>query len=213
MAFCYYEHHNTPMKLILGNKMEMTSRFLTDGTIMPVTLVFAPSNVVTSVRTAERDGYTSIQVGAGSVKKLSKPEKGHLKDLPPFRHLREFRVSDASAWKRGDELTVGQFAVGEKVTVIGTSKGKGFQGVVKRHHFHGHPSTHGHKDQERMPGSIGAGGVQHVRKGTRMAGRMGSDRVTVKNLEVVEVNAERGVIALKGAVPGARGGLLMVVGA
>lgn len=191
----------------------MTSRFRIDGTIVPVTLVSAPSNVIVDVKTAERDGYTSIQIGAGSAKKLSKSQRGHLKDLPPLRHLKEFRLTDASTWKRGDELTVNQFAVGEKITVIGTSKGKGFQGVVKRHHFHGHPSTHGHKDQERMPGSIGAGGVQHVRKGLRMAGRMGTDRVTVKNLEVVEVNAEAGTIALKGAVPGARGGLLMLVGA
>lgn len=201
------------MKLILGNKIEMTSRFWSDGTIVPVTLVSAPRNMVTDVRTAERDGYTSIQIGAGFAKKLSKSQRGHLKDLPLFRHLREFRLAETSTWKRGDELTVNQFAVGEKITVIGTSKGKGFQGVVKRHHFHGHPSTHGHKDQERMPGSIGAGGVQHVRKGLRMAGRMGTDRVTVKNLEVVEVNTETGIIALKGAVPGARGGLLMLVGA
>lgn len=191
----------------------MTSRFLSDGAVVPVTLISAPQNVITDIKTVSRDGYSGVQVGTGNIKKLSKSERGHLKDLPPLRNLREFRVSDASAWKRGDELTLEQFKVGETVTVIGTSKGKGFQGVVRRHHFHGHPSSHGHKDQERMPGSIGAGGVQHVRKGTRMAGRMGNDRVTVKNLEVVEINSEMGTIALKGAVPGARGGLLMLLGA
>jgi len=201
------------MKFILGKKIEMSSRFLTDGTVVPVTLVSVPQNVITSVKSQDRDGYVAVQVGMGLVKKLSKQEVGHLKDLPPLRHLREFRVEDASSWKRGDELKVEQFKVGEKVDVIGTSKGRGFQGVVKRHHFHGHPSTHGHKDQERMPGSIGAGGVQHVRKGTRMAGRMGTDRVTIKNLEIVEINTEKNTIAVRGAVPGARNGFLMIVGA
>lgn len=201
------------MKFILGKKIEMSSRFLTDGTVVPVTLVSVPQNVVTAVKDQDRDGYVAVQVGMGSVKKLSKQETGHLKDLPLLRNLKEFRVTDASAWKRGDELKVEQFKVGEKVDVIGTSKGRGFQGVVKRHHFHGHPPTHGHKDQERMPGSIGAGGVQHVRKGTRMAGRMGTDRVTVKNLEIMEINTEKNTIAVRGAVPGARNGFLMIVGA
>lgn len=201
------------MKFVLGKKLEMGTRFLTNGTAVPVTLISVPQNIVTGIKGQEKDGYVSVQVGAGEVRNLSKAEKGHLKDLAPVRHLREFRVDDAGAWKRGDELKVAQFQAGEKVNVIGTSKGRGFQGVVKRHHFHGHPSSHGHKDQERMPGSIGAGGVQHVRKGTRMAGRMGGDRVTVKNLEIIEVNAEKNTIAVRGAIPGARGGFLMVVGA
>lgn len=201
------------MKFILGRKIEMSSRFLTDGTVVPVTLVSVPQNIVTAVKSQERDGYIAVQVGTDSAKKLSKQEAGHLKDLPALRTLKEFRVSDASGWKRGDELKVEQFKVGDKVTVIGTSKGRGFQGVVKRHHFHGHPPTHGHKDQERMPGSIGAGGVQHVRKGTRMAGRMGTDRVTIKNLEIIEINTEKNTIAVRGAVPGARNGFLMIVGA
>ena len=129
-----------------------------------------------------------------------------------MRHLREFRVEDISAYKRGDVVEAGTFQPGDQVHVSGFSKGKGFQGVVKRHHFHGHPTSHGHKDQERMPGSIGAGGVQHVLKGRRMAGHMGDDRVTVKNLSVVEVR-DGGVLALKGAVPGARHAILEIVSA
>ncbi len=189
----------------------MSTRFMTNGAAVSVTLVSVPQNIVTAVRGAEKDGYVAVQLGMETVKNQSKSERGHLKDLPGLSHLREFRVIDASAWKRGDELKVDQFQVGEKVDIIGTSKGRGFQGVVKRHHFHGHPPTHGHKDQERMPGSIGAGGVQHVRKGLRMAGRMGGERVTVKNLDIVEIDTEKNTIALRGAIPGARGGVLMIV--
>ncbi len=189
----------------------MTQRFKSDGEVVPVTMISVPKNIVTGLRAPDKDGYAAVQIGAVSAKQLSNPERGHLKGLPMLKHLREVRVKDVGAWKRGDELSVSQFSLGEKVTVIGTSKGKGFQGVVKRHHFHGHPPTHGHKDQERMPGSIGAGGVQHVRKGLRMAGRMGGERVTVKNLEVAAIDAEKGIITLSGAVPGSRGGLLMIV--
>lgn len=199
------------MKFILGKKVEMSQRFRSNGVVVPVTLVKVPKNVVTQIRTKEKDGYVAVQVGAVEGKNLSKAERGHLKDLASVRHLQEFRVDAADAWKRGDELLVTQFVPGDSVTVIGTSKGKGFQGVVKRHHFHGHPKSHGHKDQLRMPGSIGAGGVQHVRKGTRMAGRMGDERVTVKNLEVVSVDGEKGLLELKGAVPGARNGLLIIL--
>ncbi|MBM3204480.1 50S ribosomal protein L3 [Candidatus Uhrbacteria bacterium] len=198
------------MKFILGKKLEMSQVYQPDGTIVPVTLVQAGPCVVTQVKTDETDGYVAVQVGFMPAKKLSKPEAGHLKDLSLLRHLREFRVEGELAQKRGDVIEATSFQPGEMVHVSGTSKGKGFQGVVKRHHFHGHPTSHGHKDQTRMPGSIGAGGVQHVLKGRRMAGHMGDERVTVKNLKIVEVR-DGGIIALKGAVPGARNAILEIV--
>jgi large subunit ribosomal protein L3 len=196
------------MKFLLGKKIGMTQRFREDGTVVPVTLIAAAPNIVTMVRTPERDGYAAIQIGAGADKNQNKPAAGHLKDLPKVKVMREVR--GAAGLERGAELTVAQFAAGEKVDITGVSKGKGFQGVVKRHHFAGGPRTHGHKDNARMPGSIGAGGVQHVIKGTRMGGHMGDDRVTVKNLEVIEADLSGNVLAVKGAVPGARGTLLMI---
>lgn len=199
------------MKFILGKKMEMTQIHLPDGTVLPVTLVQAGPCVVTQLKTEETDGYTAAQVGFLPVKHLSKPEAGHLKDLSLMRVLREFRGADLSTIKRGDVIEASVFQPGEQVDVSGISKGKGFQGVVKRHGFHGHPSTHGHKDQLRMPGSIGAGGVQHVLKGRRMAGRMGNERVTVKNLKVIEVRD--GVLVLKGAIPGPRHTIVEIVSA
>lgn len=197
------------MKFILAKKLEMTQVFRPDGTVVPVTLVQAGPCVITQVKSSDADGYTAVQIGLSPVKKLSKSEEGHLKDLPKLQVLREFRVEDASTFKRGDSLEATVFAPGDVINVSGTSKGKGFQGVVKRHHFHGHPTSHGHKDQERMPGSIGAGGPQHVFKGRRMAGRMGNETVTVQNLEVVEVR-DNGIIAVKGAVPGARNAVLEI---
>ncbi len=198
------------MKFILGKKLEMSQVYRPDGTVVPVTLVQAGPCVVTQVKTAEQDGYTAVQLGFLPIKKLAKPQEGHLKDLQKLRVLREFRVEGATEQKRGDVIEAVSFQPGDVVHVSGISKGKGFQGVVKRHHFHGHPSSHGHKDQERMPGSIGAGGVQHVLKGRRMAGHMGTDRVTVKNLSVVEVR-DGGILALKGAVPGARHTVIEIV--
>lgn len=197
------------MKCILAKKLEMSQVFRPDGTVVPVTLVQAGPCVVTQVKTKETDGYDAVQVGFLTATKLSKPQEGHLKDLAKVRTLREFRVDDASAFKRGDTIEASVFAIGDDVDVTGTSKGKGFQGVVKRHGFHGHPASHGHKDQLRMPGSIGAGGPQHVFKGRRMAGHMGNETVTVQNLEVVEVR-DQGIIALKGAVPGARNAILEI---
>lgn len=188
------------------------------GKVVPVTMIAAGPCYVSQIKTAEKDGYDAIQLGLGNYKKLTKPMQGHLKDLPNLRHIREFMLHAPcsmlhdSKVKRGDVIDVGVFAPGDIVKVTGISKGKGFQGVVKRHHFHGHPSTHGHKDQERMPGAIGAGGVQHVLKGQRMAGRMGTDRVTVRNLEIVAVDKEHNLLTIKGAVPGARGGLLVISG-
>lgn len=198
------------MKFILGKKIEMSQKFKEDGTVVPVTLISAGPCKITQVKTKEKDTSDAVQVGFGAQKKLSKPLAGHLKDLENFRYLVEFAVSKPEEYKRGQEIKVSDLVVGGKVQVVGFSKGKGFAGVVKRHGFHGHPPTHGHKDQERMPGSIGAGGVQRVFKGMRMAGRMGGDRVTVKNLEVVEVDDKNNILALKGAVPGARGALLVI---
>jgi len=193
---------------IIGKKIGMSQRFREDGTVVPVTLIAATPNTVTALRTPEKDGYTAVQIGAGVHKKQNKPTAGHLKDLPPVEAMQEVR--DITGLERGAELTVSQFAAGEFVDVTGISKGKGFQGVVKRHHFAGGPRTHGHKDNARMPGSIGAGGNQHVIKGTRMGGHMGDDRITVKNLEVVAVDETKHEIAVKGAVPGARGALIMM---
>jgi large subunit ribosomal protein L3 len=200
------------MKFILGKKLEMSQRFAADGSVVPVTLVRAEPCVVTQVKTADQDGYVAVQIGTEVRRRLSKPERGHLRDLPTMGVLREFRVEDAAAFARGMRITAAAFAAGDTVQVTGVSKGHGFQGVVKRHGFAGHPSTHGHKDQLRMPGSIGSKRQGPVAPGKRMAGRMGADQVTVKNLEVVEVDAEKGMLAIKGAVPGARGTLLLISG-
>jgi large subunit ribosomal protein L3 len=199
------------MKFILGKKIEMSQRFDEEGAVIPVTLIEAGPCKVTQVKTKEKDGYDAVQFGFGLNKKNNKPAKGHLKDLDNFRDLAEVRVSKISEYSRGQEIKLADFVKGDTVRVTGISKGKGFAGVVKRHHFHGHPATHGHKDQLRMPGSIGAGGVQRVFKGVRMAGRMGGEQVTVKNLEVIEVDDKNNVIALRGAVPGARGALVLII--
>lgn len=203
------------MKFILGKKLEMTQMFKEDGTVVPVTAVLATPNVVTQIKSTEgADGYNAVQVGFGDAKKIGKSRAGHLKDLANAKVLKEFSADaeDVASLKRGDVITVGVFNDGDEVKVSGTSKGKGFQGVVKRHGFHGAPKTHGHKDQERMPGSIGAGGVQRVFKGRRMAGHMGDESVTVSGLKVVAVDEEKNIIYIKGAVPGARNGEIMIYG-
>ncbi|PJA45268.1 50S ribosomal protein L3 [Candidatus Uhrbacteria bacterium CG_4_9_14_3_um_filter_50_9] len=197
------------MAFIIGRKIEMTQLFKDDGTVVPVTLVKAEPNVVTQVRTEEKDGYTAVQFGTESSKKLNKPESGHVKDLEPVRTLREIRV-DSTEHTRGDKIDVNVFEPGTKVDVVGYSKGRGFTGVMKRHNFKGGQATHGNKDQQRMPGSVASRPQGKVIKGQRMAGRMGTDRVTVKNLEVVSVDIQKNTIAIKGAIPGARGGLIMI---
>lgn len=205
------------MKFILGKKLNMTQVFREDGTVLPVTKVLAGPCVVTQVKTLEKDKVQSVQIGFGKQKRfrLSKPISGHLKDIgdetATVRVMRDFATDETNKdLKKGDTFTVTNFVAGEKVQVVGTSKGKGFQGVVKRHGFHGGKKSHGGKDQERMPGSIGAGGVQRVFKGLRMGGHMGIDRVTIKNLEVVEVHPETNELWIKGAVPGGRNGLLLI---
>ncbi|MBI4276638.1 50S ribosomal protein L3 [Candidatus Uhrbacteria bacterium] len=203
------------MKFLLGKKKYMTQHFLPTGAFVPVTVVEAGPCVVTQVKNTERDGYVAIQIGFGKRRHLSKALAGHLKDRGAFRWLREFRSrTEEGGPDIGTTLTCALFATGEKVAVTGTGKGKGFQGVVKRHHFHGHPASHGHKDQLRMPGSIGSrrqrGGV--IERGKRMAGHMGDAQLTVKNLEVLKTDAEHNELWLKGAVPGARNSLVLIRG-
>lgn len=198
------------MTFIIGRKIEMSQEFKADGTVVPVTLVSVEPNVVTQVRTQEVDGYTAVQLGTNVRRVLAKPEAGHVKDLPSVGDLREFRV-ESTDLKRGDVVSASAFTPGMKVDVVGTSKGHGFQGVVKRHHFAGGRTTHGQKDQVRMPGSIASQRQGPVSKGQRMAGHMGDARITVKNLEIISVDAEKNQIAVKGAVPGARNGLLLII--
>ena len=192
----------------------MTQYFDETGKASPATIISAGPIVVTQVKTKDQDGYEAIQVGFGSQKKerLSKAVLGHLKDLDTFRHLREFKIPDGS-FKKGDQINVSQFEEGDIVMVSGISKGKGFQGVVKRHGFAGGPRTHGQKHSEREPGAIGGGGGRaggRVAKGIRMAGRMGGDRISVKNLKVLQVDKENNLLLVEGALPGRRGTLLEI---
>ncbi len=203
------------MKGILGRKLGMTRVFDESGVVIPVTVIQAGPCYVTQVKRTETDGYEAIQIGFEVTKpnKLNKPLLGHLKkhDLPPLRVLREIRVEDASEYEVGQLLTVEMFKPGDLVDVTGTSKGRGFQGGVKRYGFGGGPRTHGQSDRLRAPGSIGAGTFPgRVLPGTRMAGRMGNKRVTVQNLEVVRVDPENNLILVKGAVPGHKKGLVLI---
>ncbi len=196
---------------LLGRKLGMTQIFDEGGVVRAVTAIQAGPCTVTQIKTPDRDGYSAIQIGFGDAKKLNKSETGHLKDLPKLRHLREVRLSSPGSYELGQKLDATLFEAGELVDVIGTSKGKGFAGGVKRHHFGGGPKTHGQSDRFRAPGSVGAGTTPgRVLKGTRMAGHMGDVRVTVQNLKVVEVDADRNLLLVEGAVPGANNGLVFV---
>jgi large subunit ribosomal protein L3 len=198
------------MKYILGTKEKMTQVFDKNGTVSAVTLISAEPATVIDLKTKEKDGYDSVVVGFGtkSVKKIAKPQKGVFKDMGNFRYVREFKTTDS--FSVGDKISIDKLQEGEIVEVTGITKGKGFQGVVKRHGFAGGRRTHGQKHSEREPGSIGAGGVQRVMKGLRMAGRMGGDRVTVKNLRVVTVDSSKNILAVSGAIPGRKGTLLEI---
>jgi len=192
----------------------MTQIFSEDGNVIPVTLIEAGPCYVVQKKTKEIDGYNAVQLGFGELdeRKITKPALGHLEKagVPSLRHLAEFRGSDDDL-EVGQKVDAGIFAVGQLVDVIGTSKGKGFAGVVKRHHFAGGLKTHGQSDRHRAPGSIGAGTTPgRVFKGMRMAGRMGGKRVTASNLEVVIIDPDRNLVAVKGAVPGAKNGLVIV---
>ncbi len=200
---------------IIGKKIGMTQLFQENGETVAVTAIQAGPAVVTQVKSRERDGYEAVQVGLVESKvkqsQLSSPEKGHLRGLENVRYLREFRAADTSAIKRGDKVDVGFLKQGDLVNVVGISKGRGFAGVVKRHHFSGGPKTHGQTDRHRAPGSIGATTFPgRVLKGKRMAGHMGNMRVTTSKLKVVQVDPERNLLLVKGAVPGANGGLLLI---
>lgn len=199
---------------LIGRKLGMTRVFAEDGTVVPVSVIEVIPNTVARVRTPERDGYTGLQLGTGTAKRLTKPVAGQLKhlarDAQRLRTLREVRVDSVDGYEPGQQLTVDLFAAGELVDVIGTSKGQGFAGVIKRHGFRRGPKTHG-SDHHRAPGSIGAGtDPSKVWRNTRMAGHMGDERVTVKKLKVVRVDTERNLILVKGAVPGARNATLVV---
>ncbi|EKD46994.1 MAG: hypothetical protein ACD_66C00265G0004 [uncultured bacterium] len=198
------------MKAIIGKKLEMTQVFREDGTVVPVTLIQTGPCTVIEVR--EHEAKKKVVVGFGTKKHVAKPQKVAWGKEDGYAFVCEFILPEGVEVKAGDTITIEDFIQGDLINVIGQSKGKGFQGVVKRHGFHGSPKTHGHKDQLRMPGSIGSGGVQRVFKGVRMAGRMGGDQVTVKNLEIVEVNAKDNVLAVKGAIPGARGAYIQLIG-
>ncbi len=202
------------MKFILGTKEDMAEYFSENGVVTPVTIITAGPTTVTQVKTKETDGYNAVQVGFGEkkAKNLSKALKGHFKDLGNFKFIKEFRTDGAPTCKVGDKFNVADlFTVGDSLQVSGTTKGKGFQGVVKRHGFKGGPRSHGQKHSEREPGSIGGGLRTHVPKGMRMAGRMGGDRITQKNLKVVLVDSENNLLFVKGAVPGVRGSLVEII--
>lgn len=200
---------------IIGKKIGMTQLFQESGETVAVTAIQAGPSVVTQIKSRDRDGYDAIQVGfiENKVKQsqLSSPEKGHLRGLENVRYLREFRTDDISSVKRGDKVDVGFLKHGDLINIIGFSKGRGFAGVVKRHHFAGGPKTHGQTDRHRAPGSIGATTFPgRVLKGQRMAGHMGNRRITARNLEVIQADPERNLLLVKGAVPGADGGLLII---
>jgi len=202
------------MKFILGKKSSMTQVWSGDK-VVAVTPVLAGPCVVTQVKTKAKDGYEAVQLACGTRKEknINKPQLGHVKSLNiKPAHMREFRVDNTSTFKTGDVVSVETFAAGDTINVTGTSKGKGFAGVVRRHGFHGFRKTHGNKDQERMPGSVGPKGPAHIFKGMRMGGRMGGDRVTTTNLKVVSVDSEKNIIYVKGAVPGAINSLVMIAG-
>jgi large subunit ribosomal protein L3 len=217
------------MKGILGKKVGMTQIFDEQGNVVPVTVIEAGPCYVTQIKTRENDGYDAVQLGFEEIKenRIKRPEAGHLgllksndkhpvrrqfpNEVPPLRHLREFRVKDVQPFELGAMVAVTEFEAGDRVDVVGNAKGRGFAGVMKRHGFGGGPITHGQSDRQRSPGSIGATSTPgRVFKGMRMPGRMGNHRVTSQNLEVVRVDAEHNLLAVKGSVPGPKGGLVLV---
>ncbi len=215
------------MKGILGVKLGMAQVFDESGVVTPVTVIQAGPCYVTQVKTTETDGYNAVQVGFGDIneKSLTGGQKGHLgllksnkkhsqrkqSGIPALRHLREFRTKDASGFKVGQALTVEQFSEGDRIDVTGKTKGRGFAGVVKRHGFAGGIKTHGQSDRWRAPGSIGStSNVGHVFKGKKMPGRMGNQRLTTQNLQVMRIDSEKNLLAIKGSVPGVKGSLLII---
>ena len=203
------------MKGLIGRKLGMTQVFSEDGAALPVTLIESGPCYVTQVKTRQKDGYRGVQLGfeETSARRISSGRRGHLRrnQLPGLRILREFRLRGEDEFEEGQKLTVDVFAAGDYVDVVGVGKGKGFQGGMKRHGFAGGPQTHGQSDRQRSPGSIGATSTPgRVLKGTRMAGRMGGGQVTAQNLRVALVDAERNLIGVRGAVPGPKGGIVLI---
>ena len=205
------------MKFLLATKQEMTQYFSEDGKCTAATLLSAGPVTVTALRNKDKDGYEAVQFGFGTQlpKRVNKPQQGALKELGVFRYMREYRpktdfTATAGELKVGDKLDASVFAIGDKIKVTGMSKGKGFQGVMKRHGFSGMPHSHGHHHVARHAGSIGQRFPQHTLKGMRMAGRMGTDQVTTRGLKIVRVDVENGLLAVKGAIPGNRGQLLII---
>ncbi|MBM3141688.1 MAG: 50S ribosomal protein L3 [Chloroflexi bacterium] len=195
---------------MIGRKIGMTQLFHDDGEVVVTAIEVGPCFVI-QVKTEAKDGYNAVQLGFGEAKRLNSPQKGHLKEIGQFKHLREFSVEDVNSVQVGQKVDVDMFKPGDLLDVTGISKGKGFAGVVKRHHFAGGPKTHGQSDRHRAPGSIGATtSPGRVLKGTRMAGHMGDRRVTERNLKVLDVDSARHLLLVKGAVPGSKKGLLLI---
>ncbi len=196
---------------MLGKKIGMTQVFSENGTVIAVTAIEAGPCTIAQVKTRIKDGYDAVQLGFGEAKRHNSPQKGHLRAVGMLKYLREFAADDASTHQIGEKVDAGIFKAGDFVDVTGISKGKGFAGVVKRHGFRGGPKTHGQSDRHRAPGSVGSTtSPARVLKGTRMAGHMGNQQVTAKRLQVVEVDPARNLVLVKGAVPGANRGLVLV---
>ncbi len=197
------------MTFILAKKLKMTTVFTETGDTQAVTLLQAGPCKVTQVKTSEKDGYEAVQIGFGEKKSLTKPLAGHLKDLPKFRNIREFTGEETKTLKRGDEITAGSFKAGDVVDVRGTTKGKGFAGVIKRHHFKGGPASHG-SQSHRIVGSVGQRFPQHTMRGKKMPGQLGNAPKTVKNLKIVDVDTANNLLVVAGAVPGHIGSIIEV---
>jgi large subunit ribosomal protein L3 len=203
------------VKGLLGTKLGMTQTWDENNRVVPVTVVGAATNIVTQIRSPETDGYSAVQIGFGEIdaRKVTKPKAGHFQKagVTPRRHVVEIRTDDTSEYELGQELSPDVFAAGDQIDVTGTSKGKGFAGVMKRHGFHGVGASHGAHRNHRKPGSIGGCATpSRVFKGLRMAGRMGNETVTTQNLTVHSVDTEKGLILVKGAIPGPKGGLVVL---
>ena len=195
----------------LGKKIGMSQIFRDNGQSVPVTVIQAGPCAVTQIKSKETDGYNAVQLGFGATKNLNKPERGHLKNSDPVKHLREVKADNLEDYSVGQQINVDIFDVGEKIDVIGTTKGKGFAGTMKRHGFGGGPRTHGQSDRGRAPGSIGGGATPgKVYKGLKTSGHMWNEQVTVKNLEIVQIDQDRNLLVVKGGVPGAPNGLLVI---
>ncbi len=205
------------VKAIIGRKVGMTQIIKEDGRVCAVTLISATPNLINQIKTSELDGYTAVQIGYETAKKPSKAQAGHAskhsKSAAPSKVIREIKIADIDGVESGSTIDVSSFEIGDKVDVIGTSKGKGFAGRIKRHNFHRQPATHGGKGDTRKAGSIGSMYPQHIFKGKKMAGRMGHDRVTVKNLEIAIIEPELNVVGVLGAVPGPKKSILVIKGA